>query len=425
MQYHIERVTPTLCRFCVSLDEKLKANVRHAATDRTLGPGHEKAAYRAAVMEQLMDGCVPEVLQQAGILPLTPIRILPEKHDSGKEECFSFEVETLPELDLPDDLSMLSVDVEEPLPDPREFSHAALQIQRSRAILIPVKEKRLPQNGDILRLNITAFAHGKELPDMRHDDFSMTLSPVKDSLSEVEILARSLYAGETKQCSVLCPSDYPDPSLRGRNLTLQVELVSICTEQLPPFNETLAAQMGFSSLKKLKDIIFDHIMGEKIRNIQSRAHKRLLDALLQNKNFPIPPAIMALNRHDCEQEARVFFRRQKKSDEEIRHLLKRMERELFAQAENRSRMQVLLLAVAVREKLHISQQEADRQLRRMAEQAHKNYDTLHDAVYKSRLIYDLQLRLLTAKALQLLYKKVKKTVVDSTGTPIPVPAAHG
>lgn len=419
MHFRKERVSPTLCRFHVTVDKKQKEAAQRAVVGRL--PTAGEVALGPAVMEQLADDCIPDILQQAGILPLTPIRLIPKENSENKECNFSFEVETLPQLDLPADLSSLSVEVEEPLPDPREFKHAVLQAQRSRAVLHTVEEKRLPKDGDVLRLNITVQARGKELFDMRHDDFTMTLSPVQDPLSEVETLARTLYAGEKKQCSVTCPEDYPDASLHNQTLILQVELVSICTEELPPFDEALAVKLGFPTLEKLKHSIFDHIMGEKIRNIQSRAQKRLIDSLLQNKTFPIPSSIMLLNKNDCEQEARSALRRQKKTEEEIRRTLKSMEKELYAQAEDRSRIQVLLLAVAEREHLRVSKEETDRQIRRLAEQNQTDYNALHNAVYKSSLLYDLQLRLLTAKALQLMYTKARKTVVDSNGEPVPAP----
>lgn len=422
MQYLMERPTPTLCRFRVTIDEERRGAARSAVMDMTPESDLEKNDIRAATMEWLVDDCIPEVLQQAGILPLSPVRLLPGKENSRQDKySFSFEVEALPELDLPEDLSTLAVEVEEPLPDPREFRHAVLQAQRSRAVLHPVEEKRLPQDGDVLRLNISAEADGKDLPDMRHDDFTMKLHPVTGAPSEVEALARSLHAGEKMQTDVPCPGNYPDPSLRGRNITMQVELVSINTEVLPPFDEGLAEQLGFSSLEKLKNSIFAHIMGEKIKNIQSRAQKRLIESLLENREFSIPPAIMSLNRQDCEQELATVFQRQGKSEEEIRRLMADMEKELNIQAEERARMQVLLLAVAEHEKLVVSREEADRQILRLAEKTSKNYDKLHDAVYKSRLIDELHLRLLATKALQLLYRKVGKIVVDSNSHPIPVP----
>lgn len=420
MQYITERLTPTLCRFHVTIDEGRRKAAHDAVMDMSPDSDASSADLHAAIMERLVDECVPEVLNHAGILPLTPIRLVSEtKAHEGKG--FSFEAETLPEIDLPEDLSTLTVEVEEPLPDPREFRHAALQAQRSRAVLRPVEERRLPQDGDVLRLNITAFADGRELPDMRHNDFTMTLHPVDGAPSEVEALARTLHAGEKTRAEVPCPENYPDALLHGRNITLQVELVSICTEDLPPFDEELAEKLGFSSLEKLKNSIFDHIMGEKIRNIQSRAQKRLIDSLLEGREFPIPPSILSLNRQDCDQELLTVFRRQGKSEEDIRRLMKDMEPELNSRAEERARMQVILLTVAEREKLNISREESDRQILRLAEKTHKDYDKLHDAVYKSRLIYDLQLRLLAAKALQHLYKKVGKVVVDSNGRPVPVP----
>ena len=162
----MERPSPTICRFRVTIDEKRRESARNSVMDMTPESDLEKLDIQVATMERLVDDCIPEVLQLAGILPLSPVRLLPGKEKAEQTEySFSFEVETLPEIDLPEDLSSLTVEVEEPLPDPREFRHATLQAQRSRAVLSPVEEKRLPQNGDILRLNIAAAVDGKDRSD--------------------------------------------------------------------------------------------------------------------------------------------------------------------------------------------------------------------------------------------------------------------
>ena len=84
-------------------------------------------------------------------------------------------------------------------------------------------------------------------------------------------------------------------------------------------------------------------------------------------------------------------------------------------------MQAFLLAFAVREHLEITQEEADQQILQIAQRSHQDYNSLHNSICKSKLFHDLQLRLLAAKALNVLYKKVSKVVVDSRGNPVPAP----
>ena len=372
----------------------------------------------------LLDLHIQEVLRQESILPLSPVRLLPAEERKMPDESFCFEAETLPDIALPEDLSTIRLTVEEPLPDPREFRHAVMELRRSRAVLHIVEERRQPRDGDVLCLNITAFSNGREVPGMGREGFTMLLRPIPD-MSEVESAARSLFAGESRTITTRCPEDHPDSALRGKPVEILVELVSINREDLPELDEALAKDMGFSSLDKLKHALFERIMGEKIRNIQSRAQKRLLDTLLEGQNFPLPDTLLIMNREDCLQEARSGLRRQGKNNQEITVALESMKDDITDQATYRARVQTLLLSLASREHMEISQEEADRQILKIAELSHQEYEKLHDAVWKSRLIHDLQLRLLSAKALQFLYKKVEKVVVDSEGRPVPAPQVTG
>ena len=406
MPYSVERISPTVLRFHVTVDK--------AAPEADMG----------ASEHDLLDLSIQETLRQEGILPLSPVRLLPAEERKTPEESFCFEAETLPDVAIPEDLSTIKVAVEEPLPDPREFQHAVMELRRSRASLHAVEERRQPRDGDVLRLNISAFSDGRKVPGMGREGFTMLLRPMSE-MSEVESAARSLFAGESRTVTTLCPEDHPDPDLRGKPVEIRVELVSINREELPDFDEALAKDMGFSSLDKLKHAVFERIMGEKIRNIQSRAQKRLLDTLLEGQHFLLPDTLMAMNREDCLQEARSGLRRQGKNDKEIAALLEEMRDDITEQATYRARVQALLLSLASREHMEISQEEADRQILKIAELSHQEYEKLHDTVWKSRLIHDLQLRLLSAKALQFLYKHVEKVVVDSEGKPVPAPQATG
>ena len=126
---------------------------------------------------------------------MSPVRIL-EDADFFEDGSYSFafEIEVLPEIRLPENLESVHLAVEEPLPDPREFQHAVMTFQRKKAVLHTVEERRLPKEGDVLRVNLLAFSGEHLLPRLSRKDFTMILRAANDNMSEVEAAVRKLLA---------------------------------------------------------------------------------------------------------------------------------------------------------------------------------------------------------------------------------------
>ena len=98
-----------------------------------------------------------------------------------------------------------------------------------------------------------------------------------------------------------------------------------------------------------------------------------------------------------------------------------MKDEGSVQARMQAKAQAFLMALAFRENIRVTQQEADRHILQIAQETKQDFAKLREAIWQNGMIHDIQERLMAAKALDMLYAKAKKITVDADGKPVPAP----
>ena len=305
MEHSIEVVSPVARKISVTVpaagvNAVLDSTVRGFGANLSLD-GFRKGKVPARVIERrfpeeivsratetLVNGQVSEILEKEGLNPISRIEF--DSGDARQVErdqsfSFTFSFEVLPDsIELPEDMSALSVDVEAPELKPEEVESITMRIRKTMATLDEVTENRLPQDGDVVLVDVEGTVDGKPAPGMSARNFLMQLRAPKegDKPADVETVVRTLHAGEEGEGSMVASEDHPDPSLRGRTVQLKVKLHKISREVLPDLNDEFAKKVGFEDIGKLHQAILDQAMNNKLREIRSKGQQKLLDSLLDD-----------------------------------------------------------------------------------------------------------------------------------------------
>ena len=207
---------------------------------------------------------------------------------------------------------------------------------------------------------------------------------------------------------MVCPEDHVDESLRGKTVDLSVKLHKISREILPVLDDDFAKKVGFADLDALNKMIKQQADHDKAASSRGAAEGKLLESVLEGQDFPLPEAVVKAQLEELENEIREYLGQQGMDKTAIDESLKSMAEENGKQAEERARVQVFLTAVARREKIEVSAQEVDMQIMQMAQQYKQDFRKLRDAMYQNGSVNDIQDRMVTAKALGLIFDKVQK-----------------
>ena len=428
MAHSIEVVSPVSRKISVTVPAEevnaaLNAAAREVGASVTL-PGFRKGKAPVSVIEKrfagevlsrasetLVERRVADILKEEDIKPLSRLDYNGDQITRGKDFNFSFSFETLPDdIRLPEDLSALSVEMDSSEATEEEVEAFTRRLLKSTATLEEVKEARLPENGDIVTIDVDGDVEGKSVPGMKVENYSIQLSEPAEGkeLSELDNIIRGLHAGEEGTGTMVCPEDHIDESLRGKTVNLRVKLNKISREILPELDEDYAKKLGFPDLAALKKMLADQASHNKVASARSAAEQKLIASALEGQDFPLPEAVVKNQQVEYENEIREYLSQQGLDKAAVDESVKNMEGEIRTRGEERARVQVFLTALARREKLEVSAQEVDMQIMQMAREYKQDFRKLREALYQNGAVNDIQDRMLNSKAMSLMFDKAQK-----------------
>ena len=428
MAHSIEVVSPVSRKISVTVPaEEVNAALNAAAREvgaSVMLPGFRKGKAPVSVIEKrfagevlsrasetLVERRVADILKEEDIKPLSRLDYNGDQITRGKDFNFSFSFETLPDdIRLPEDLSALSVEMDSSEATEEEVEAFTRRLLKSTATLEEVKEARLPENGDIVTIDVDGDVEGKSVPGMKVENYSIQLSEPAEGkeLSELDNIIRGLHAGEEGTGTMVCPEDHIDESLRGKTVNLRVKLNKISREILPELDEDYAKKLGFPDLAALKKMLADQASHNKVASARSAAEQKLIASALEGQDFPLPEAVVKNQQVEYENEIREYLSQQGLDKAAIDESVKNMEGEIRTRGEERARVQVFLTALARREKLEVSAQEVDMQIMQMAREYKQDFRKLREALYQNGAVNDIQDRMLNSKAMSLMFDKAQK-----------------
>lgn len=428
MAHSIEVVSPVARKISVTVPAEevnaaLNAAAREVGASITL-PGFRKGKAPASVIEKrfagevisratetLVERRVADILKEEDLKPLSPLDFEGGQITRDQDLTFSFSFETLPDdIKLPEDLSALTVEMDSSEATEEELAAFTKRLLRSAATIEEVKESRLPETDDIVTIDVDGEVDGKSVPGMKVENYSIQLTEPKDGkeLSELDKIIRGLHAGEEGTGTMVCPDDHIDTTLRGKTINLHVKLIRINREILPELDEDFAKKIGFPDLESLKKMVSEQANHNKLTAARTDAEHKLMNSVLEGQNFPLPEAVVKAQQTEYENELREYLGQQGLDKESVEGSLKNMAEETRKQAEERARIQLFLTALARREKIEVSPQEVDIQIMQMAHQYKQDFHKLREALYRNGAVNDIQDRMVTTKAMNLLFDKAKK-----------------
>lgn len=402
MKYDISHPSPVSCLIQIHLSQE-DINEIPASSESSGARNNLNIAQKnniSSKLEASVDNAVNRVLQKEKLRPLsTPIL----QTEDISTLHFSCKFEVLPPVPLPEDLTKLELHF------PYVASSTALQdavnaLLSQHAKLVQIKEKRVPCEGDIALVDVTGRYNGKRVSGMCIKNQKIRITNDADQPELLQSL-RVLLPGEEGQTSVLCPEDYPDPLMRGKEITLFVRLRELYREERPAFDEAFAHRLGFKKSAQLKQALFEFTMRKQMLHMQEKARRKLLDAVVGPLDFPVPSSLILRNLRQRISEAKEFFLNGGTPPEEIETILKRMHDTNLEEARTEAKIQTFLLALAEREKICVTLKETENEIRRLAKSWNESFEEVRSEMWKNGTVNDIQDILLARKALDLMAKQ--------------------
>jgi trigger factor len=281
---------------------------------------------------------------------------------------FTLDVDVIPEVKL-GKYKGVKVDKKETVIGDAEIQKQLEHLQENYAEYILV-EGRGVQDGDIIGCDIKAFIDDKPLEKLTKMNSgtkvgSGYLSPDFDKA------LLGLKAAETKEFTVIFKADHPEKELAGNTVKFNVLINEIREKKLPELNDELAKKVSpFQTLSALKEDIKTKMQKQAGERDDAEFKDNLIREILKDCTVDLPDALI---EHEISKMLNnlQYSLAQSRLDldkylEMIGKDLKGLREEMRPKAVERAKSELVLKAIADKEKLEVAEKDMDAELTEIA-----------------------------------------------------------
>ncbi|WP_129840501.1 trigger factor [Streptomyces sp. RFCAC02] len=432
MKSAVETLNPTRVRLTVEVPfEELKPSLDAAyrkINQQVSVPGFRKGKIpariidqrfgRGAVLEEAVSEALPkfynDAVTEGDIQPLGRPEVDITELRDNELLTFTAEVDIRPELTIPDfggievtvdAVEVADEDVEEALGRLRDRFATTTAVERAAA------------DGDVVKIDLQARVDGEIVPDGVAEGVTYVIGSgqMLDGLDEAVTGLEA--GGEATFTSAL-----KGGSAAGRDAEVTVSVETVSARELPELDDEFAQLASeFDTLDELRADSRRRLADDKKYQQATEAQEKVLDALLEQTEVPIPEKLLAdeietrkhnLEHHQLPQlgmDFDAYLKLQEKTAEEF-------DAELREQAEKGIRTQFVLDQIARSEELTVEQAELTEHLVRRAQASGMSPDQFAKAIVEGGQVPVLMDEVRRGKALAVVVESA--TVKDSNGEPV-------
>lgn len=368
---------------------------------------------RAAVLEDAVNDALPVLYAQAvrehELLPLGRPEVEVTELADNDKLAFSAEVDVRPEVTVPD-YDGLQVTVEDAEVTEDEVDTEVTRLRERFASLTGVD--RAAGDGDFVSLDLSATRDGQKLDGVEATGLSYQVGS-GTMLDGLDDAVRGQQAGAVVTFATELLGEY-----QGQSADVTVTVESVKEQVLPELDDELASLASeFDTLDELKQNIRTQMGSRKQYQQQVQARDKVVEALLDRVEVPVPDAVMHdeahARRHGIEEQLQraqlslsQYLSRQGQTEEQF-------DAELHQRAEVSLRSQFLLDAIAKAEKVQVSEEDLSAAIVQLAAQSGLQPEQYAQQVLQGGQINEVVGQIAREKALGVVLGHV--TVTDASG----------
>ena len=332
-------------------------------------------AIRQEALETLVQDAYKEVLEREKLELAGQPHIHDLQFDEGQPLTFTLHVEVRPKLELERvggfQLTRPTQAVNDELVDEQ-----LEQLREQRAQWAPTDDRPMP--GDTVTVMLSTGDEGSEELS-EGQEYRLVLGSGQ-AIDGVEELIMETAPGATTERPVRWPDDFPDESQRGATKRVRVELKDVKRKTLPALDDAFAREVGdFDSLDALRAAVRTDLEQHLQRESESTVRQQLVDQIIEANPFDVP-------RSWVDRMAIAYAEA---------YQVPEAERERFAEefrpvAERQVRRDMIVDAIAEREKLTATEADVDDKVNEAAQARNLNPGQLYASLQKAGRLQEIE-----------------------------------
>ena len=433
MRLAVEEISPTKRIFKIEVsEEEVNKEFRSAYEDlnkRVKVPGFRpgKAPFKVLetrfsqevevdLLKKLLPRYYHKALEETGINPVEFPTFDKVEFKKNAPLIFTASVEIRPKIDLSDYIG-IEVPKQEVTVTDSEMEEALKNLQEIHAHLDGFEEGHKIEKTDYVILDFEGFVEDKPVEGGKAENFLVQIGSggLLPSFDEKLIGANK---NDTMDIKVAFPEDHRNKAIAGKEVVFKVRIKEVKKKVLPELNDEFAKDLGkFDSLIKLKEYLKGSLELKKKKAIEDQQKDAILKTLIEANDFALPPSMVERQIQRFVQQAleQTSKEEQEGKKQEIDSLRQRYE----PVAKNMAKRFLILEEIADREKIDVSYEEVEEEMRRIASDIQRPLEEVkrYFAEDEGRLSGILS-KLKEEKTLNFLLSKAVFKELPSTETPV-------
>lgn len=354
------------------------------------------------VKNAMLGESLGEALDKSDLKSLGEPEIDPEKielPDSG-DMTYSFEIEVMPEFDLPKLEGIKVVAPKAEMTD-KQLDDYINVMREGRATYEDTDEPAGEHDMVLAGAKIT----GEGIEPAERPGLQLRVAPGQvDGLPLVD-LGKELTgkkAEDTVKLTVKAPASHPTEEWREKDLTVEITLSQVRKRVLPELNEEFAKQMGFESVDEFKDFLGTRLEMRVKDQRRREMRNQVVEYLLKEVKFDLPEAAVARHTASVLRKRYVDLLYQGVPREKIDENLTELQTAATEQARNDMRVSFILSKIAQEKNIEVEDTEINARVAAMAAQYNRRPERLRQELEQDGSLEDLSGSILEEKALDML-----------------------
>lgn len=320
---------------------------------------------------------------------------------------FEFSIEVRPEFDLP---KWKGLKLKRPV---HKFGPEDLdaQIEQMLAKYGQLAPKEGPaEEGDYLVVTLRGLVDGKEISkdEERVVRLRKTLSFVDGRVEDFLKLAKGAKEGDKLTAEVKLTSNAPNEELRGKAVTLEVEVLEVKKLRLPELDEEFLGEIGgFKTEGDFRDAVQKDLERQLDYEQQKVARAQISGMLTEAANWDLPPALLKRQSVRELERAVMELRRSGFSEGEIRARENELRQNSAAGTAAALKEHFILERIAEEEKLDVDQGDFDREIFLISMQSGESPRRVRAQLEKRGLMDVLRNQIIERKVMELVKSEAK------------------
>ncbi len=373
---------------------------------------------KQSLYEEALEKIIPDVYLEAvkdtGVEPVAQPEVDVVQLEEGQPFIFTAKVDVKPEVSLGEYFGLKATKTVTAV-KPEDINAELENLRQKHAQLVPVEEGTI-ENGDMVTIDYEGWIDDKPFEGGTGTGQNVEVGKgfALPGLDEKLVGMRS---GENLKTVIQIPEDYPQKEVAGQEASIEVKINAVRRKELAELDDEFAKDVSeHDTLEALRKEIEGKLKDASEQEADNAVREQVVKQVVENAQMEIPDSMVATRLDSMVEEVLEPVVQQGISKEEFFRITQRTEEslreELAARATEEIKQQLVLDAVAEKEKVEVTEEELTNELERMAKYYRVELDKLRELIADTGDLETLQKAIRRDKTVKLLVEKAE--IAEST-----------